>query len=130
MHDVALAIHLHDAVKDESLDNSHSSFIGDKLKEMVSWNVLYDTVRKWRFAISEKGHYAMVPFETQEGDVLAALPGAKVPFIPRPVTAPEGENSEPSFSIVGGGYVHGFMDGEVRVGVERQELKERTFVLV
>jgi hypothetical protein len=111
------------------LDN-YNRFVADKLKEMVSWNVLSDTVRKWRFAISEKGHYAMVPFETQEGDVLAVLPGGKIPFILRPVTAPAGEKSEPSFSIVGGGYVHGFMDGEVSAGVERQELKDQTFVLV
>jgi hypothetical protein len=60
-----------------------------------------------RFAITEKGYFALVPRGTRRGDEVVVFVGACVPFIVRGLKG--GGASE----LVGETYVHGIMRGEV-----------------
>jgi len=46
-----------------------------------------------------------------EGDLVAVLPGGKVPYILRS-HIPENTSSGRQFTVLGDAYVHGIMDGE------------------
>jgi len=75
------------------------------------------------------GQYAMVPLETKEGDSVVVLRGAKVPLVVRAIDTSDRESKDGLFTIVGGAYVHGFMDGEAKVQVEKGFLEEEMFTL-
>lgn len=106
---------------DQSLTKNLASLKIAKSFERVTKNMT--------FARSEFGQYAMVPLEAQEGDELVVLHGAKVPLVLRAIKSSL-EDSEVLFTTIGGAYVHGFMDGEARMQVERGLLEEKTFTLV
>ena len=58
------------------------------------------------FFVSEKGHFGICPKNTRPGDVLAVVFGASVTFVLKP------NEKDSTFSLVGGCYIHGFMEGE------------------
>lgn len=58
-----------------------------------------------RFAITEKGYFALVPNSAEVGDEVALFKGGKVPLILRQ----QGE----SWRLIGESYVHGIMQGEI-----------------
>ncbi|KAH4945542.1 hypothetical protein HBI67_129250 [Parastagonospora nodorum] len=60
-----------------------------------------------RFAISQKGFFALVPRGTQQGDVIVVFEGACVPFVLRSV-----QNEEEEYELLGEAYMHGIMQGE------------------
>jgi hypothetical protein len=60
-----------------------------------------------RFAITEKGYFALVPRGTREGDEVVVFKKACVPFILRRVNGGDG------YTLLGEAYVHGIMKGEV-----------------
>jgi hypothetical protein len=74
-----------------------------------------------RFAITEKGYFALVPRGTREGDEIVVFEKACVPFVIRRVEASGG------FELLGEAYVHGIMRGEV---MDMQDLKLEDVVLV
>jgi hypothetical protein len=57
-----------------------------------------------RFAVSQRGLLALVPAETQVGDMIVLIQGSEIPFILRA--------SEKGHLLIGECYVHGVMDGE------------------
>jgi len=57
-----------------------------------------------RFAVSQFGLLALVPAEAREGDIIAIVEGAELPFLLRPV-------GQDKTQFVGLCYVHGIMDG-------------------
>ena len=68
-----------------------------------------------RLFATRKGYLGLGPASIEVGDAVWIFPGAKVPFVLRPVASPQFENtaSEPSrFKLVGEAYVHGIMHGE------------------
>lgn len=58
-----------------------------------------------KFAVTHKARMGMVPEKAQEGDVVAVLPGGKVPFVLRLV-------SSGVYEVIGAAYIHGIMMGE------------------
>jgi hypothetical protein len=60
-----------------------------------------------RFCVTAEGRIGIVPYNTRDGDVVAVLYGAEVPFIIRPK-----DTEEVQFELVGECYIHGLMDGE------------------
>lgn len=55
--------------------------------------------------ITTKGHLGLGPKDIKQGDAIAILAGADVPFVLRPVSTEQ-------FEVVGEAYVDGIMDGE------------------
>lgn len=58
-----------------------------------------------RFIVTEQGFYGLGPQLVREGDIVAVIPGLRVPFILRSV--------QQKYKWVGAAYVHGIMRGEV-----------------
>lgn len=62
-----------------------------------------------RFCVSETGYLALAPDGVEQGDLIAIVPGADVPFIFRRLKA---EAHPEKYELVGEAYVHGLMHGE------------------
>jgi len=80
---------------------------------------------RWRFAVSDHGHFIMIAEEVQEGDVITILDGARVPVILRQV----GDPTENTYMVKGAAYVHGFMDGEAEQQLAGGKLEYREFLV-
>jgi hypothetical protein len=83
-----------------------SAFTGTVYEHWVAqW--IGQVCEDWVLAISEKGLYCMVPHKAAEkGDVIAVLPGAKVPVLLREHSEQKGRSL-----WVGACYMHVLMDG-------------------
>lgn len=68
-----------------------------------------DMLDNTRIAMDSSGHLCVVPVATQVGDVIYLLAGSSLPLVLRPVA----DARRPLFKVVGPGYVHGIMDGEL-----------------
>ncbi|VUC31274.1 unnamed protein product [Clonostachys rosea] len=79
----------------------------------------------WKMAYTAKGYVALVPFDSQVGDVLAVFAGLSVPVVVRRLEA--GEDRRVKF--LGTCYVHGMMDADPRV-IEGLKDKSQVFTLV
>lgn len=98
-------------------------------KYLVSW--MAGTMdHTFDFNVSENGLFLFVRPQTQVGDIVAVLDGAKVPIILRRSESPAGGDGEETFLVVGPAYVHGFMDGEAEELVQRGQLIKRDFCIV
>jgi hypothetical protein len=64
-----------------------------------------------RFAITQKGYFALVPRGTRKGDVVVVFEKACVPFVVRNSLSKEG--GARGYELLGEAYVHGIMRGEV-----------------
>ena len=91
----------------------------ERMGELKCEAMLRKMTRNWRFATSQTGFYAMVPLDAEEGDELVAVHGAKVSLVLRLIE----REDEKVFRIIGGAYVHGFMDGEARIWAEEGRLQ-------
>jgi hypothetical protein len=60
---------------------------------------------KRRFTRTYNGRLAFVPLDAQEGDTIAVLPHALVPYVFRP-------GDDGFYTVIGEAYVHGAMNGE------------------
>jgi hypothetical protein len=67
----------------------------------------------YNFIVLESGHMGWAPHDAQAGDLFCLFDGSIVPFVLRPT------ESADTFSLLGDGYVHGFMPGQ-EPGVERR----------
>ena len=70
------------------------------------------------FAVTEKGYIGFVPLGAKPGDRIAVLLGGKVPYILRRVEDNKlsddlRKTAQPYYEILGDGYIHGIMKGEV-----------------
>ncbi|KAK3388498.1 heterokaryon incompatibility protein-domain-containing protein [Sordaria brevicollis] len=74
---------------------------------------------KRRLYLTEKGYMGMGPIATEPGDVVVVFPGARVPFVLRPIAEKD------TFTYEGDVYCDGIMDGEI---TRREE--KRDFFLV
>ena len=63
-----------------------------------------------RFAVTEKGYFAMTQQRCQPGDSIAVLLGGSVPYVTRPKELPD--SSRKYYRILGDAYVHEIMYGE------------------
>lgn len=69
------------------------------------------------FAITDRGHMALVPKLARTGDIVCVSPGLRWPLLLRK------KENEVSLELVGSCYVHGLMDGE---GSKQENWKEVT----
>ncbi|PVH67908.1 hypothetical protein DL98DRAFT_523066 [Cadophora sp. DSE1049] len=69
---------------------------------------------------SKHGYLGMVTARAREGDKVVLLKGARVPLIIRPTK--DGEQAGQRFHMIGDGYFHGIMSGEVWKGENCEEL--------
>jgi hypothetical protein len=97
----------------------------EMLNQLKCWGVLLKTTLKWRLATAHTGFYALIPLDAAEEDQLVALHCAKVPLLLRHV---EGQD-DTLFRVIGGAYVHGFMDGEARSWAETGQLEVQNLYL-
>jgi Heterokaryon incompatibility protein (HET) len=80
----------------------------------------------WRFGMSSRRMYCMLPPHAQVRDVITLLYGAKVPLLLRPT--PENRDL---FELVGEVYVHGIMDGEATAYAFFKDMfSQRSFTIV
>ena len=82
----------------------------------------------WRFSITKKGYFGMVPVHSQVGDRVCVMFGVAVPLIIRQVGSPD--SSERRHVLVGPAYVHGIMDGEIMDRLAEREVVEEVISLV
>jgi hypothetical protein len=64
-------------------------------------------LQAYKLCVTGGGYVGLVPLSAREGDHLAVLNGGNVPFVLRPRKKMDG------FRVVGGCYIHGWMNGEV-----------------
>jgi hypothetical protein len=97
----------------------------EMLSDLKCYEMLRKMVRDRRFGTSHTGFYAMIPMDAEEGDELVAVHGAKVPLVLRHVE----RKDDKVFRVIGGTYVHGFMDDDARVWAEEGRLEAQPLYL-
>ena len=87
--------------------------MNDKLDTFLSR--FHDTVRKKarRLMVTNEGIVGVAPCRARQGDVVAVLYGCSIPVVLR------GDASQDAWLVIGEGYVHGYMNGEVAALVKR-----------
>ncbi|KAH6716700.1 heterokaryon incompatibility protein [Leptodontidium sp. MPI-SDFR-AT-0119] len=96
----------------------------EKLGDMNCFSMIREMLESWQFCLTDSKHFSMIPAGSVSGDIIVVLDGAKVPLVLRPVPSDDSPNTT-GFSVVGGAYVHGLMDGEVITG----GFEERAFTI-
>ena len=97
------------------------------------------TIWGWKFVEVEMGMmgaetelhgdaYAMVPWGSRVGDVLAIVDGGKVPLVLRSVE--HGQEGDKRWEVIGAAYVHGFMDGHAVRWSEEGRLEEQDLLII
>ena len=86
----------------------------------------HDTVRKKarRLVVTIQGIVGMAPCRAREGDVIAVLFGCSIPLVLRYRSERE------AWQVVGEGYAHGYMNGEMADLVKRKKKSTYEFRLV
>lgn len=69
-----------------------------------------EVTTKRRFAVTAQGRYALVPSQTQKGDIIALIRGAECPYVIR--RAADSDDGHERYTLVGDCYVNGIMHGE------------------
>ena len=86
---------------------------------------LYDSLRSFlinqSLVITQQGYMGIGPWNSEVGDELWVLFGGRVPFVLRPYTTCDLNESLKSYTLVGDCYVHGCMQGQLMT-----RLKDRT----
>ncbi|KAF1851784.1 uncharacterized protein K460DRAFT_269413 [Cucurbitaria berberidis CBS 394.84] len=96
----------------------------DKLDTFLSR--FHDTVRKKarRLIVTSEGLVGMAPCRAREGDVVAILFGCSIPLVLRK----RGERE--AWQVIGEGYAHGYLNGEVASLIKRGKKSTHRFRLV
>jgi Heterokaryon incompatibility protein (HET) len=77
----------------------------------------------FRFYVTTKGHYGLVPNDVQAGDKVCVLYGGKAPFLLRSI-------DDTRHAILSWTFVHGLMNGEALATADGRDLGEEAFCLV
>ncbi|KAF9691422.1 hypothetical protein EKO04_010878 [Ascochyta lentis] len=89
-----------------------------KEQDIVNFSLAFQMAIAGRlFGITEGGRIGFVPCETSPGDIVAIMPGGKVPYILRKLPSVSTEDGESDmtgrYQFLGDAYIHGVMHGEV-----------------
>ncbi|KAF2131141.1 hypothetical protein P153DRAFT_313523, partial [Dothidotthia symphoricarpi CBS 119687] len=86
----------------------------------------HDTVRKKprRLMVTNEGIVGMAPCRSREGDAVCILFGCSIPLVLRQVGTPE------AWQVIGEGYVHGHMNGEVAMLLKKEKKSTYRFRLI
>ena len=98
--------------------------MNDKLDTFLSR--FHDTVRKKarRLMITDEGLVGVAPCRARPGDVIAVLYGCSIPLVLRKAV------QQDAWRVVGEGYVHDYMNGEVSTLVKRGKSTTQRFRLI
>lgn len=98
--------------------------MNDKLDTFLSR--FHDTVRKKarRLMVTEDGCIGVAPCRARPGDVIAIIYGCSIPLVLRE------HASTDAWQVVGEGYIHGYMNGEVSTLIKRGKKLTRKLRLV
>ncbi|KAF2629653.1 hypothetical protein BU25DRAFT_485661 [Macroventuria anomochaeta] len=98
--------------------------LNDKLDTFLSR--FHDTARKkaCRLMITEEGVVGMAPCRARPGDIVAILYGCGIPLVLRK------EASQDAWQVIGEGYLHGYMNGEIAALVKRGKKSTQRIRLV
>jgi hypothetical protein len=77
----------------------------------------------FRFYVTDKGYYGLVPSDVQVGDQVCVLYGSKVPFLLRNI-------SDTKYELLSWTFVLGLMSGEALANANISHFIEKTFCLV
>jgi hypothetical protein len=99
-----------------------TSFRSGRSDAFIYEGFLYYTHNR-RFAITESGRFGLVDRLAELNDVCCICPGMQVPLILRP-------REDGRYGLVGHGYIHGVMAGEVTEQLEKGKVKLENIVLV
>ncbi|KAI1419219.1 HET-domain-containing protein [Xylaria sp. FL1777] len=86
------------------------------------------TILDRRFFLTEKGYIGLAPDDVNEGDMICALAGGRLPFILRDASTTSkrlGKSTDipRTYKLVGDAYLHGIMDGEAVAGVNEESFQ-------
>jgi hypothetical protein len=91
-----------------------------KLKGLRCFKMIKEMMGNWQFCLTDWNYFSMIPVGSEPGDILVVLAGAKVPLVLRSCRCDNAQDTY-SYLIIGGAYVHNWMDGEVSTaGFEEQ----------
>jgi hypothetical protein len=98
--------------------------MNDKLDTFLSR--FHDTVRKKarRLMVTERGYVGVAPCRARPGDVVAVLFGCNIPLVLRR------EAPQDAWQVVGEGFVHGHMNGEITEQVKNGKLSVHQLRLI
>ena len=72
-----------------------------------------------RFCVLDNGYIGAVPAGSQEGDLVFVIEGTQTPFVLRHSVRKDGDRIiDETYELVGEGYMHGMMDGEMMTTAE------------
>ena len=83
---------------------------------------MFRYLRTRRLIVTEKGFLGLAPIDAEQHDLIYLIPGCNVPMVLRP-------SSDNCLRIVGGRYLHGFMEGEVAEFIRSGSLRTETIVI-
>src|SRR5437764_10226961 len=92
-------------------DTLHSAHY---VRQCTSFSIIFTYMYEHRrLFLTEKGYLGVAARSIQPGDIVAVLPGARVPFALRKA---DPQSDESAWRLVGEAYVHGIMAGEATSG--------------
>ncbi|RYP75046.1 hypothetical protein DL770_007490 [Monosporascus sp. CRB-9-2] len=96
-----------DVIEGEGMSAKIANVYTTKVAVLTELATRYYTTWRLRICKTRKGFFACLPEEASVGDSVWILAGCRLPGVLRPSASHPG-----SFEFVGGGYVHGVMNGE------------------
>jgi hypothetical protein len=113
LKEIIMAPKFHDGREAKRHEDNYAQKLSDAARQEYQDAVLWAMrVLAWRRLVVTRGGYlGLAPAATKAGDVVAVVPGCDVPLVLRK----EGER----FRVLGEGYVHGIMSGELQEMLEQ-----------
>ncbi|KAK8188756.1 heterokaryon incompatibility protein-domain-containing protein [Phyllosticta capitalensis] len=121
----------------EKTTGKQRGFMSGPISDDDSYNTTTLTCLDPCFFVAENGMTGICPWKAREGDVIALLHGAKVPYLLRRVESEDDEMDRPAdresagvYELVGECYVNGIMYGEFMEECQKEGRPPQVFTLV
>ncbi|KAM3073427.1 hypothetical protein ACMFMG_004677 [Clarireedia jacksonii] len=113
LEDLILGPKFHNGQEIKGITDSYAKILPDAARREHQDAILWAMhVLAWRrLIVTRDGYLGLAPAASKAGDVVAVVPGCDVPLVLRK----EGER----FRVLGEGYVHGIMSGELQEMLEK-----------
>lgn len=83
----------------------------------AGWESFYLNVTGRQICITDSGYFGLIPWYSEEGDLVCCLAGGSVPYVLRQC----GRGND--FKLIGECYIHGVMQGEALRGAKLEDLE-------
>lgn len=83
----------------------------------AEWESFYSNVVDRQICITDSGYFGLIPWYSEEGDLVCCLAGGSVPYVLR--QSDDGDD----FKLIGECYIHGVMQGEALRGAQLEDLE-------